>query len=230
MKKKKSGFTLVEMIIVVALITIVLGIVSSMFITGNKVFSDSDVKSTLQIEAQTIQENISKIGMESINIKSIGRKNVEDESIVESISISDESVKIAEAAYSNFRSELTDMNGKNTNVSNNKWLAINKMVVNSYEENSGNITGDNEIPIIEYIKNGADKTGTLSVNGRELSTNVESVRVKPINIDNNQGNFMDAKAISICIVLSKKKGYSDDVTYPISIEVRFRNNFINNHN
>lgn len=71
MKKKKTGFTLIEMIITIALTVIILGIASSMFITGNKVFSDSDVKTTLQIEGQAIQEKISDIGMQATAIESV---------------------------------------------------------------------------------------------------------------------------------------------------------------
>lgn len=71
MKKKRLGFTLLELIIVVALTVIILGITSSMFITGNKVFSDSDVKFTLQMEGQVIQEKISNIGMEATGIQSV---------------------------------------------------------------------------------------------------------------------------------------------------------------
>lgn len=71
MKKKKNGFTLIEMIIVLAITTIILGITSSMFIAGNRVFSNSDVKSTLQIEGQVIQEKISDIGMQATGIKSV---------------------------------------------------------------------------------------------------------------------------------------------------------------
>ena len=79
MKRKKPGFTLVEMIIALALTVTILGIASSMFITGNKVFSESDVKSTLQIEGQAIQEKISDIGMQAIEIKSVNVNNVTNE-------------------------------------------------------------------------------------------------------------------------------------------------------
>lgn len=71
LKKKKPGFTLMEMIIVVALTVVVLGITSSIFITGNRVFSDSDVRSTLQMEGQAIQENISDIGMQGTEVISV---------------------------------------------------------------------------------------------------------------------------------------------------------------
>jgi len=68
MKRKKPGFTLMEMMIALAITVIILGIASSMFITGNKVFSNSDVKTTLQIEGQAIQEKISDIGMQATGI------------------------------------------------------------------------------------------------------------------------------------------------------------------
>ncbi|MDR3598286.1 type II secretion system protein [Clostridium sp.] len=71
MKKKKPGFTLIEMIIALAFTVTILGIASSMFITGNKVFSDSDIKSTLQIEGQAIQEKISDIGMQATGINDV---------------------------------------------------------------------------------------------------------------------------------------------------------------
>lgn len=68
MKKKKPGFTLVEMIIALALTVTILGIASSMLIAGNKVFSNSDVKTTLQMEGQAIQEKISDVGMQATGI------------------------------------------------------------------------------------------------------------------------------------------------------------------
>lgn len=86
LKKKKSGFTLIEIIISLVVTIIVLEIVYSIFITGNKVFSDSDVKTTLQMEGQSIQEKISNIGMQAVEIKSISKDNNSNE--LESIIIS----------------------------------------------------------------------------------------------------------------------------------------------
>jgi len=71
MKKKKPGFTLIEIMIALALTVTILGIANSMFIRGNKVFSDSDVKTTLQIEGQTIQEKISDIGMQATTAQAV---------------------------------------------------------------------------------------------------------------------------------------------------------------
>ncbi|WP_297416801.1 type II secretion system protein [Clostridium sp.] len=75
MKRKRLGFTLVEIIIALAFTVIILGIASSMFITGNKVFSDSDIKSTLQIEGQAIQEKISDIGMQAAAVQDLELDN-----------------------------------------------------------------------------------------------------------------------------------------------------------
>lgn len=71
MKKKKSAFTLIEIIIALGVTVIVLGIVNSIFITGNKVFSNSDVNTTLQMERQAIQEKISNIGMQATTAQAV---------------------------------------------------------------------------------------------------------------------------------------------------------------
>lgn len=65
MSKKKSGFTLLELIIVMALTLVILGMVFQMFNTNNRIISDVDIKSTLQKEGQAIEEKLSKIGMQA---------------------------------------------------------------------------------------------------------------------------------------------------------------------
>lgn len=69
--RKKQGFTLIEMMIVLSITTIIFGITTSMFIEGNRIFSDSDVKSTLQIEGQAIQEKISNLAMQAVGTDDI---------------------------------------------------------------------------------------------------------------------------------------------------------------
>ena len=88
MNKKETGFTLLELIIAMAITITVLAIAGSMFTTGNKVFNDSDVKSTLQIEGQAIQEKISDIGMQATGIKTVtistGKTNEIDAMLINS--------------------------------------------------------------------------------------------------------------------------------------------------
>lgn len=230
MKKKKLGFTLLEMIIVISLTTVVLGIISTIFITGNKVFSDSDVKSTLQMEGQAIQENVSSIGMQSIAIDSItdiNKKNLAEDS-------GGNTKELVELSYENLKSELTDNDGaKDVDESKNEWLLISEMIMNSYiEKSDGTITEGNLISVIEYKKDddgkfirSLDGNYTLLVDGKELSKNVKSIGIKPIHIDDSNGTLKDADSLLIRIVLSQKKGYSH-VEYPISLEVKFRNSLI----
>ena len=88
MKKKKPAFTLMEIIIALAFTVTILGIAGSMLNTGNKVFSDSDIKTTLQIEGQAIQEKISDIGMQATGIKTVtistGKTNEIDAMLINS--------------------------------------------------------------------------------------------------------------------------------------------------
>ncbi|MBN1039871.1 prepilin-type N-terminal cleavage/methylation domain-containing protein [Clostridium botulinum] len=62
---KKEGFTLTELIIVMALTLVILGMIFQMFNTNNRIMSDVDIKSTLQNEGQVIQEKLSEIGMQA---------------------------------------------------------------------------------------------------------------------------------------------------------------------
>ncbi|WP_252224050.1 prepilin-type N-terminal cleavage/methylation domain-containing protein [Clostridium sp. ZBS2] len=62
---KKKGFTLTELIIVMALTLVILGMIFQMFNTNNRIISDVDIRSTLQNEGQAIQEKLSEIGMQA---------------------------------------------------------------------------------------------------------------------------------------------------------------------
>lgn len=77
MINRKSAFTLVEMIIVIAMIGVVIGVVTSIFMRGNKVISDSNIKTDLQIEGQKIQEKITNICMQARNIEVINNEEIE---------------------------------------------------------------------------------------------------------------------------------------------------------
>lgn len=69
--RKKKGFTVIELIIVVALTVAVLGIVWQMFGVTNKIISDVTIKSDLQREGQSIQEKLSNIGMQATEVKEL---------------------------------------------------------------------------------------------------------------------------------------------------------------
>jgi type II secretory pathway pseudopilin PulG len=227
LKKKNAGFTLIEVIFTLTLTVLVLGITSSIFIAGNKVFSDSDVKSTLQVEGQAIQESISKIGMESVGIESISILDKNSNTSTDSLN---EDTKVIDATYEDLSTKLTDING-NKGGSKNEWISISQMSMNYYEEDKDDSfsisISSKPVSIIEFKKNNnnfmfsEDKNYTLLVGGKEMSRNVKSVRI----VKDSKGRFKDASSLLINIELSKKQGYAD-VIYPISVNVKFRNNSI----
>lgn len=212
MKKKKPGFTLMEMIIVVTLTVIILAIASSMFITGNKVFSDSDIKSTLQMEGQAIQENISNIGMQGLKIDSCKDKTTSE---------------IKGEKYSDLliNSKLVNINGE---LSGDKeWIDISQLSIESYGKDSeydynSDSVSNHEYPNISCnaVSNSIYKS--IYIDSKVLSTNVESIRIRPENIKNLDGTICETNAIGFNIVLAKKKGVSE-VSYPINFNITFRN-------
>lgn len=69
--RKRPGFTITELIVVMTLTVVVLGIVWTMFSISNKITSDVAIKSDLQREGQAIQEQLSNIGMQATGIEPI---------------------------------------------------------------------------------------------------------------------------------------------------------------
>ena len=63
--KKRDGVTLIELIITLAIMSIVTGLIFFFYFTNQKKISEIEIKSDLQYEAKTVLDNISKIAMES---------------------------------------------------------------------------------------------------------------------------------------------------------------------
>ncbi|MGN0143542.1 MAG: Tfp pilus assembly protein FimT/FimU [Clostridium sp.] len=130
---KMKGFTLIEMIIVIAVSAIVIGIGTSIFMNGNRVTTDSDVKSDLQIECQDIQQQISNNLMCSSKIYALS---------------SEGSIQIAEDASDEEKAEIL----KNCKDSIKKIKEVSFIVLDPGEVKSEDESDENEIPdnIIEY--------------------------------------------------------------------------------
>lgn len=179
MVKKKQGFTLLEMIIALALTVTVLGIANSMFIAGNKVFSDSDVKSTLQMEANDIQEQLTSIGMQGKVISSIE---------INGQSSDDDSLYVNKKYSQLVLSNINEM----------------KIEIQAYDKDSeysdaGNISNPKPYDILF-------DHGTLSVNSKILSTNVYSFNVSPQNTDDS---FANSYSIQFDIKLNRQEGFTN---------------------
>lgn len=207
MEKKKLGFTLVEMIIALALTVTILGIASSMLITGNKVFSDSDIKSTLQIEGQVIQEKISDIGMQAFNIESC---NYESQDIKNKKYNSDDII-----------SKLVNIKGESSE--DGEWIDVSQMEFKSSRNNSEYDGSTDAITNTETNTISYDKDlKKLSIGSEVMSDKVESIRIRPGNINNGSSTLDEANSIEFHIVLSKARAFSN-VSYPIDFTINFRN-------
>lgn len=129
MAKKKTGFTLIEMIIVLSITVLVMSIVMSVFMTGHRIFAQADVKTTLQMQGKDIQEKISSICMEGSKIEDVKAVSGSMEEI--------EYLKIL-SFYQNSTSPKTyeiELNGSNIKINGNslygtvKSIKINKEIV-----------------------------------------------------------------------------------------------------
>lgn len=207
MDKKEPGFTLIEMIIALALTVTILGIASSMLVTGNKVFSDSDIRSTLQIEGQAIQEKISDIGMQALSVDSCkyGSLEIKDQKYNSDIIIS---------KLINIKGEFSE---------DGEWIDLSQISFKSSRNNSeydgraDTITNTETIPI-SYDKD----LKKLSIGSEIISEKVESIRIHPENINDGNSTIDEANSIEFHIVLSKARAFSN-VTYPIDFTIKFRN-------
>jgi len=197
MKRKKPGFTLIEMVIVLAITGVVLGITSSMFMTGNRVFSDSDIKSSLQMEARDIQEELTTIGIQGIGVSDIkigGSSNNAD-------------------GKQYLKEKYADLESK----------AVNEIEIQAYNRNSEyskDASGTENITNLQPY-NIVFRNGTLSIGTRILSRNVQSFNVVPQDQNNS---FVNAYSIEFNIMLHEQRGFTN-VDYPINLRVNFRNKY-----
>lgn len=195
MKMKKPGFTLMEMVIVLAITGIILGVVTSIFITGNRVFSDSDIKTSLQMEARDIQEELT-----TISIQAVGVNNIR---------IGSSNKDAGGNLYVN--EKYADLESKD----------INEIQIQAYNRNSEyskDASGNENITNLQ-THNIVFRDGTLSIGSRVLSRNVQSFNVVPQDENNS---FANAYSIEFNMMLHEERGFTN-VDYPINLRVNFRN-------
>ncbi|OVE70657.1 hypothetical protein CCS79_01400 [Clostridium diolis] len=178
MSRKKSGFTLMEMIIVVALIVIVIFITSSIFITGNRVFSDSDAKSTLQMDARNIQEELTSIGMQAICITDIEIDKKDKDA--------NDNILYVDKNYYDIKDKI-----------------INKIQISGYDkdtEYSQDEGGSYHISDPNLYDIGFNGK-TLSLGSKPLSNKVKSFIVIPEDTNNS---FANTSSVEFDIILSER--------------------------
>ena len=71
MKDKTKGFTLIEVIITLAITVIVLGVIYTFSFTSQKMLSSTQINAVLQDEGRDIENSLVDIGMQAKGIKQL---------------------------------------------------------------------------------------------------------------------------------------------------------------
>lgn len=211
---KKEGFTLLELIVVMAVSVMIIGVIYTFFIVNQKSLSRAEINSTLQGEAATIQKEVDVIGAQGKGITSLNRTSIG-------------TVTPSAVNYS--------MVGTGTENGNLKGVDITSLTTEIYSGETGstttpylsgyytlylaNIPSKTEKNL--YLKNDSDPG-----NGKLLSSNVVSMSITPLNYQSvankTAATFDKTTGLQITIILHIKKGFSD-ITYPVTTVVNFRN-------
>lgn len=205
-RTKKKGFTLIELIIVLAITVVILGVIFTFGVVNNKMLGTAEVKSTLQNEGEAIQKELLSIGTQGKDITLMSGDFGVDQSpaliAYDRVDTTNNENKL-EVTKISFRiyadSTLTTMQTYTFNLetqsNGEKWL---------------------------YLKNDADATGK----GKLLSKNVTHISITPLDYQTvpskSAANFSNATGLRVTFDMHIKKGFSD-VDYPVSTIVNFRN-------
>lgn len=197
-RKNKKGFTLIEMIIVMMLTVLTISVVSSIFFMGNTVFSNEDNKTTLQMEKQDIEYELSKINMQAIGISEIkiGSQIISGSKLDEWIdennysSIKEISIKYVDAQKQNNQYVYTNKSYK-FNIKQNGQISIDKLKFPVYT-----------MTMIDEEKN------TQKI----LSRNITDFKVKPNDKD---GLIFD--------IVLKKRSFKEVNELSVNFAISFRN-------
>ena len=205
MKKKSTGFTVIELVIILAITTMIIGVAYTFFFTNNKTLNTTEINSELQYEAENIEKLLLNLGTQAKNIE-----------IVDNIAANDPLNK-----YSLL--PINSVEEKNYKKS------INNIVLNYEDTSRFELTLESN-GTLKTSFNG--ESGTSDIAETILSTNVIDIKIRPLDVRMivNEGIIKmestllsDSPGLEFNITLAKKKGYSD-VKYESTILVKFRNN------
>lgn len=207
MKRKKNGFTLIEVVITLTFIVVVIGIVGTFFRIGTEINSNTFIKSKLEDESKDIQNKILSFGMGAKCIEAISLYDNYGKSI-DTITIDDKERKIIGIPYD----ELC----KQDFLRDNNKISISSIVIRSLKEDKNQIKGYSSK--LEYDK----KTKTLKLNDSNLSENVESIEIKPAY---TKQSFADCSTLNINITLGKRKAEvkTSNIKVESNMVIVFRN-------
>lgn len=203
MNKKAIGFTVLELIITLALTTMIMGVAYTFFFTNSKTLSTTEINTMLQTEAENIEKSLLNLGTEAKKIIQVNGVVASD--------------------VSNQYSALPTDSDENENYKK----PITNLVLEYDNEDKINIDLNSGVLTISII----DKSGKVVQSENVLSDNVKEIKIRPLDIRMvaNKGQtemettrLEKAPGLEFDISLAKKKGYSD-VKYDTTVLVKFRN-------
>lgn len=193
MKKKSKGFTLIELIMTLAITTLIIGVVYAFFNVSNRTLTTTELNSQLQDDARLIQEVLVLIGTDGTGINEI----------------IDESGNTIEKYTDFFTAQ---------NINNNERLNLTSIKLNLEDGSICTLEYDSTTRILSSTI-GSGVKEILSKNVESFSIRPLDIRMIDLSTD---PLFADATGVEFNISLNKEKGYSE-VDYPISVITKFRN-------
>lgn len=190
---RKKGFTLLELIITLAITVVILGVVYTFVMASNKTLTKTEINSILQEEAELIQKYLINYGTQAEDLVEINNKviNNSEDFNYENILSSEGKLELIEMKL-NVEDYLYEFSYED------KELLIRKF------DKDNNEIKDNEFP-------------------KSLSKNIEKIEIRPIDFRmNEKGSFKYTPGIEASMILKLKKGNVEE-TLPLSIIVKFRN-------
>ena len=208
MKKTRRGFTLVEIIVTMAIMALVATVIFTIFFTNNNMLKKTEIKSELQRDGDEIAEKFVKYGSQSICLNSI--RGGLDPGID------------YETCYDDINRYINNLPKKDGYVTINK---ISLWIPNSNREEVEDRSDCTVYNLIhENNKLRIENNDGVLNNEELLSENVEEISIKLIGFDANCTELRYVKGISLKVKFKKKKGNNDEITYELTNDINFRNN------
>lgn len=191
--KKKKGFTLLELIIVLALTLVVIGVASTFFISTIKTFKRAEISSNLQLEAEQIEGLLLTVGLQSEGIEEINDLNIT-------------------STEKRYYRDVLNLDGK-LETKKVKFKLLNEYY--TLEKENEKLVAKKYNNIGQEISEGGYPK-VLSESLTELNIRPVDFRMKP------NSSLYEMKAVEINIKLEDVKG-SSGVEVPLSSIIKFRN-------
>ncbi|WP_160675238.1 type II secretion system protein [Clostridium sp. C8-1-8] len=139
---KKKGFTLIEVILVLALMSVVLGVIYQFFLSSSRSLNEAEIRSNLQFEGQHIQDSFTKYGSQGNSITTLN--GTTPQAVSTQVNLNNLTISLYDGTdhvgytYDNGTKTLTENHGVNKILSNKiSSITIKTLEDENYDVASG---------------------------------------------------------------------------------------------